>query len=129
VEVDETEREPLKPDAPAVMTSRFEPKDTAAAYSALDRLAKVPGAGVLGGMVELNGSRSEGDFLTLRLGRDVRLAATDLDRVVKELATLSAEAPTLKLRLDGIAFPTGRDLNRFCDDSGEDFDRVGWKQD
>jgi hypothetical protein len=128
--VEEAPREPLKPDAPAVMTSRFEPKDTAAAYSALDRLAKIPGARVCGGTVELNGSRSEADFLTLRLGRDVPLAATDLDRVVKELAALlSAEAPTLKLRLDGIAFPTGRDLNRFCDDSGEDFERVGWKQD
>jgi hypothetical protein len=127
---EEPRREPLKPDAPAVMTSRFEPKDTAGAYSALDRLAKIPGARVLGGTVELNGSRSEADFLTLRLGRDVPLAATDLDRVVKELATLlAAEAPTVKLRLDGIAFPTGRDLTRFCDDSGEDFDRVDWKQD
>ena len=112
------------------MTSRFEPKDTAAAYSALDRLAKTPGTRVLGGTVELNGLRSEGDFLTLRLGPDVRLAATDLDRMVKELAILlSAAAPTVKLRLDGIAFPTGRDLTRFCDDSGEDFDRVDWKQD
>jgi hypothetical protein len=111
------------------MTSRFEPKDTAAAYSALDRLAKIPGARVLGGMVELDGSRSEGDFLTLRLGRDVPLAATDFDRVVKELARmLSAETSTVRLRLDGIAFPTGRDLTRFCDDSGEDFDHVDWKQ-
>jgi hypothetical protein len=68
--------------------------------------------------------------LTLRLGRDVPLAAADLDKVVKELARLlSAEAPTVKVRLDGIAFPTGRDLTRFCDDSGEDFDRVDWKQD
>jgi hypothetical protein len=123
-------REPLKLDVPATMTSRFEPKDTAAAYSALDRLAKIPGARVLGGTVELNGLRSEADFLTLRLGRDVPLAATDLDRVVKELtALLSAETPTVKLRLDSIAFPTGRDLTRFCDDSGEDFDRVDWKQD
>jgi hypothetical protein len=86
--VEETPREPLKPDAPAVMTSRFEPKDTAAAYSALDRLGKISGARVLGGTVELNGLRSEADFLTLRLGRDVPLAATDLDRVVKELAAL-----------------------------------------
>src|SRR5262249_14324321 len=64
-------RKPFTPDAPAVMTSRFDPKDTAGVYSALDRLAKIPGARVLGGMVELNGSRSENDFLTLRLGRDV----------------------------------------------------------
>jgi len=80
--------------------------------------------------VDLNGLRSEADFLTLRLGRDVPLAASDLDRLVKELAALlSAEAPAVKLRLDGIAFPSGRDLTRFCDDSGEDFDRVDWKQD
>jgi hypothetical protein len=91
----------------------------------------------------------------------VALAATDLDRVVKELAALlSAEAPTLKLRLNGIAregkvqvfevfgrpptdhetewepetilrcaFPTGRDLTRFCDDSNVDFGSVDWKQD
>jgi len=49
---------------------------------------------------------------------------------VKELAALlAAEAPTVKLRLDGIAFPSGRDLMAFCDASGEDFDRVAWKQD
>jgi hypothetical protein len=35
-------KKPLKPDAPVRMTSRFEPKDTAAAFSALDRLAKTP---------------------------------------------------------------------------------------
>jgi hypothetical protein len=123
-------KDPLKADVPAVMTSRFEPKDTAAAYLALDRLAKIPKVSVLGGTVDLNGSRSEGDFITLRLGRDVPVAATDLDRLVKELAVLmSVEAPTVKLRLDGIAFPSGRDLTRFCDDSGEDFDRVDWKQD
>jgi hypothetical protein len=128
--MEEPARKPLDLDAPAVMTSRFDPKDTAAAYSALDRLAKIPGTRVLGGAVELNGLRSEGDFLTLRLGPDVPLAATDLDRVVKELATLlSAQTPTVKLRLDGIEFPTGRDLTRFCDESGEDFDQVDWKQD
>ena len=125
-----SEREPLRPDAPATMTSRFEPKDTAAAFSTLDRLAKIPEARVLGGTVELNGLRSEADFLTLRLGRDVPIAGTDLDRLVKELAALlSAEVPTVKLRLDAIAFPSGRDLTRFCDNSGEDFDRVDWKQD
>ena len=123
-------REPLKPDAPAVMTSRFEPKETAAAFSALDRLSKIPEARVLGGMVEVNGVRAEGDFLTLRLGRDVPLAATDLDRMVKELTgLLGAETPTVKLRLDSIAFPSGRDLTRFWDESGEDFDRLDWKQD
>lgn len=127
---DKPTKEPLKPDLPAVMTSRVEPKDTAAAFSTLDRLAKIPDARVNGGTVELNGMRSETDFLTLRLGRDVPLAAVDLDRIVKELAgLLSAEAPTVKLRVDGITFPTGRDLTRFCDDSGEDFDRVEWTQD
>jgi hypothetical protein len=120
----------LRPDASAIMTSRFEPKDTAAAFSALDRLAKIPQARVLSGTVELNGMRSEADFLTLRLGRDVPLGADNLDRLVKVLATmLNAEAPTVKLRLDGIAFPSGRDLTQFCDATGEDFDRVEWKQD
>src|SRR5262249_55522064 len=58
--MEEPARKPLDLDAPAVMTSRFDPKDTAAAYSALDRLAKIPGTRVLGGAVELNGLRSEG---------------------------------------------------------------------
>ena len=58
--MEEPPREPLKSDAPAVMTSRFEPKDTAAAYSALDSLGKIPGARVLGGTVELNGLRPRG---------------------------------------------------------------------
>jgi hypothetical protein len=47
--MEEPPPKPLKPDAPAVMTSRFEPKDTATAYSALDRLAKIPEARILGG--------------------------------------------------------------------------------
>jgi hypothetical protein len=120
----------LKADAPVTMTSRFEPKDTAAAFSALDRLAKIPDARVFGGTVELNGMRSEADFLTLRLGRDVAIPAASLDQKVKELAALlSAAAPTVKLRLDGIAFPSGRDLMGFCDAAGEDFDSVEWKQD
>ncbi|MGH6921283.1 MAG: hypothetical protein ACREJ0_26705, partial [Geminicoccaceae bacterium] len=120
----------LKPDSPVLMTSRFEPKDTAAAFSALDRLAKMPDAEVRGGTVDLNGMRSEGDFLTLRLGRDVPIPASALDQKVKELvALLAAEAPTVKLRLDGIAFPSGRDLMAFCDAAGEDFDRIVWKQD
>lgn len=120
----------LKPDAAVTMTSRFEPKDTAAAFSALDRLAKIPSAKVLGGSVDLNGSRSEADFLTLRLGRDVPIDAALLNRMVIALsAMLGADAPTVKLRIDGIAFPAGRDLMKFCDDCGEDFDRVEWKQD
>jgi len=120
----------LKPDAPATTTSRFEPKDTATAFAALDRLAKTPGAKVYGGSVELNGGRSEADFLTLRFGRDVPIPAAVLDQTVKELvALLAAPAPTVKLRLDGIAFPSGRELMAFCDASGEDFDRVAWNQD
>lgn len=112
------------------MTSRFEPKDTAAAFSALDRLAKTPNVHILGGSIEVNGARSEADFLTLRLGRDVPVLASDFDALVKTLVEkLNAPAPSVKLRLDGIAFPSGRDLARFCDDSGEDFDRVEWKQD
>lgn len=120
----------LKPDAPATMTSRFEPKDTAAAFAALDRLAKLPDAAVLGGAVEVNGRRAETDFLTLRLGQHVRLPAAELDQLAKTLTRLlGVSAPLLKLRLDSIAFPSGRDLMAFCDASGEDFDRVTWTQD
>ncbi len=123
-------KEALKPDAPAVMTSRFEPKDTAAAFSALDRLAKTPDVHILGGSIEVNGTRAEADFVTLRLGRDVPFLANDLDALAKTLVEkLNAPAPNVKLRLDGIAFPSGRDLTRFCDDTGVDFDRVEWKQD
>jgi hypothetical protein len=119
----------LKPDAGATLTSRFEPKDTAAAFSALDRLAKMPDVKVFGGSVDLSGTRSEGDFLTLRLGRDVAVSAAALDQKVKELsALLNAPAPTVKLRLDGIVFPSGRDLTTFCDALDLDFDRVEWRQ-
>lgn len=119
----------LKADTAATMTSRFEPKDTAAAFSALDRLAKLPDAKVFGGTVDLNGARSEGDFLTLRLGRDVSVPAAALDQKVKELAALlAASAPTVKLRLDGIGFSSGRDLTAFCDAFDLDFDRVEWNQ-
>jgi len=107
-------KQALKPDTPVVMTSRFEPKDTAAAFSALDRLAKTPNVLILGGSIDMNGMRSEADFLTLRLGRDVPVLASDLDTLVKTLAEkLKAPAPSVKLRLDGIAFPSGRDLTRF----------------
>jgi hypothetical protein len=120
----------LKLDAPGTLTSRFEPKDTAAAFAALDRLAKIPDAKVFGGNIDLNGGRAEGDYLVLRLGSDVAFPAAILDQRVKELVELlAAEAPTVKLRLDGIAFPSGRDLMAFCDASGEDFDGVQWKQD
>lgn len=119
----------LKPDAPVMMTSRFEPKDTAAAFSALDRLTKMAGAKILGGSVEANGGRSEADFLILRLGSSVPLAAEDVDAIAKTLVEkLKAAAPTVKLRLDGIAFPSGRDMTAFCDATGEDFDRVRWTQ-
>jgi hypothetical protein len=43
----------LKPDEPAMMTSRFEPSDTAGAFTALDRLAKTPGVRVLGGSIDV----------------------------------------------------------------------------
>jgi hypothetical protein len=119
----------LKPDAPVTMTSRFEPKDTAAAFSALDRLAKTAGVQILGGSIEVNGGRLSGDYLTLRVGQDVKVGATDLDALVKTLVgTLNASTPTVKLRIDGIAFPSGRELTAFCDASGEDFDRVTWAQ-
>lgn len=120
----------LKPDAPAVMTSRFEPKNTETAFQALDRLGKAADVKVYGGTVELNGGRSESDFLTLRVGRDVPVPAAALDAKVKELAgLLAASAPTVKLRLDGLAFPSGRDLSKFCDEFGLDFEQVEWKQD
>jgi hypothetical protein len=120
----------LKPDAPVTLTSRFEPKDTAAAFAALDRLAKIPGSKVFGGNIDLNGGRAEADYLVLRLGSDVAFPAAILDQRVKELVELlAAQDPTVKLRLDGIAFPSGRDLMAFCDASGEDFDRIQWKQD
>jgi hypothetical protein len=119
----------LKLDAPATMTSRFEPRDTAASFSALDRLAKTPDAYVLGGSIDLNGGRLAGDYMTLRLGQDVKVPAAELDTLVKTLVEkLNAPAPTLKLRLDGIAFPSGRELSAFCDAVGEDFDRVTWVQ-
>jgi hypothetical protein len=122
-------RPALKLDAPATLTSRFESKDTAEAFSALDRLAKAAGVHILGGSVEVNGTRSEHDFLTLRLGRDVPILAGDLDAFVKILVEkLSADAPTVKLRLDGIEFSSGRELTAFCDDLGVDFDRVTWEQ-
>jgi hypothetical protein len=102
---------------------------TAEAFSALDRLAKAAGARILGGSVEVNGGRSEQDFLTLRLGRDVPILAGDLDGFVKTLVEkLSAAAPTVKLRLDGIEFSSGRELTALCDDMGVDFDRVTWDQ-
>jgi hypothetical protein len=120
----------LKLDAPVLMTSRFDPKDTAAAFSALDRLSKTLSARVHGGSVELSGGRSEGDHLTFRMGKDVPFGAGDLDALTKTLVErLHAEAPTLKLRLDGIAFPSGRELRDFCDAVGEDFSRVTWTQD
>ncbi|MCB1501366.1 MAG: DUF499 domain-containing protein [Bauldia sp.] len=119
----------LKLDAPVTMTSRFEPKDTAAAFSALDRLAKTAGTQILGGSIEVNGGRLAGDYLTLRVGQDVKVGASELDALVKTLVeTLNASAPTVKLRIDGIAFLSGRDLTAFCDASGEDFDRVTWAQ-
>ncbi len=62
------------------------------------------------------------------LGRDVPIHAPALNEMVKVLAELlGAEAPTVNLRLDGIAFPSGRDLMAFCDAAGDDFDRVTWQ--
>lgn len=125
-----TPKKTLNLDAPVLMTSRLEPKDTGAAFSALDRLAKTPGARIHGGSVELSGGRSEGDHLTLRMGKDVPLDAADLDLLTKMLVErLNADAPTLKLRLDGIAFLSGREFRVFCDAVGEDFAQVIWTQD
>lgn len=122
-------RPPLKQDAPATLTSRTEPKDTGLAFKALDTLAKITGAMVYGGSIELSGGRSEADYLTLRLGRDVGIDGSDLAPLVKTLVDrLKADQPVLKLRLDSIHFPSGRELSAFCDMLGEDFERVSWKQ-
>ncbi len=124
-----TPKATLRPDSPVTMTSRFEPRDTASASAALDRLAKLPGTAVRGGSVELNGGRSETDFLTLRFGAAILIPADMLAGQVEMLrAMLAAAAPTLKLRLDVIAFPSGRDFQAFCDATGQDFDRVTWDQ-
>lgn len=123
-------RVPLKPDTPATLTTRIEPKDTAQAFLALDRLAKTPGAVVLGGKIELNGGRSEADFIDARIGRDVGVSGSDLDGLVKSLVDLlKADSPRVKLRLDSVSFPSGRDLSGFCDLLNEDFERVTFKQD
>ncbi len=63
----------LKPDSPAVMTSRFEPKDTAAAFSALERLVKTPNVNIFGGSIDVNGGRSEAYFLAESQEISVRL--------------------------------------------------------
>jgi hypothetical protein len=120
----------LKPDEPVTMTSRFEPKETSAAFQALDHLArKVTAAQVLGGSIELNGGRFQGDYLTLRVGTDLRVGAAELDALTKTLAaTLNAPAPTVKLRIDGVAFSSGRELTDFCDAFDVDFDTVTWSQ-
>jgi hypothetical protein len=119
----------IKLDAPATLTSRIEPKDTGLAFTALDTLAKIPGVTVYGGSIEVSSVRSDGDYLTLRMGRDVGIVGGDLDSIVKTLVErLGAKEPVLKLRLDKIHFPSGRELNAFCDTMGEDFDRVRWEQ-
>ena len=119
----------IKLDAPATLTSRIEPKDTGLAFSALDTLAKISGVTVYGGSIEVSSVRSDGDYLTLRMGRDVGIVGADLDSIVKTLVErLGAKEPVLKLRLDKIQFPSGRELNAFCDTMGEDFDRVRWEQ-
>jgi len=41
---------------------------------------------------------------------------------------LKADSPKLNLRLDSVSFPSGRELQDFCDLVGEDFGRVTWKQ-
>ena len=63
----------------------------------------------------------EGDFLSLRLGRDVGVPAAELDKSVKEFSGPLPDAPqpAVKLTLYQIAFLSGRDLTSFCDASGE----------
>lgn len=123
------EKPKLKPDEPATLTSPFEPKDTRAAFLAIDRLAKTPETFVLGGSIEANGGRLGGDYITLRLGQDVKLKASDVDEMIKLVVTkLNAPAPTVKLTIYGISFSSGRELSKFCDEMEIDFDRVSWTQ-
>lgn len=124
-----TPKAPLRPDAPATLTSRIEINDTAKAFKALDKLAKTPGAIVLGGKVEVSGGRAEEDYLSLRLGKHVGVGGAELDALVKKLGELlKADPLKLHLQLHGISFPTGKELQDFCDYVGEDFGRVIWKQ-
>jgi uncharacterized protein DUF499 len=121
--------QPLKPDVPATLTSRIEINDTALAFTALDRLAKTRDAAIFGGWAEAKGGRAENDYLSLRLGRDVGIAGAELDALAKTLVErLKADSPKLNLRLDSVSFPSGRELQDFCDLVGEDFGRVTWKQ-
>jgi hypothetical protein len=119
----------LKLDRPAKLVSRVTPKDTATAFLALDRLAKTPGATVRGASLEATGQRSEGDYLSLRVGADVPITGADLDALAKRLIErLGAPTPVLSLRLDSIDFPSGRDLTAFCDVLELDFDAISWRQ-
>lgn len=119
----------LRPDDSVTMTSRFDPADTAGASAALDRLAKLPSVTIHGGSAELTGGRTEGDHLTLRFGPAVPIPAAQLAAQVDAMRSLLAvPAPTLKLRLDQITFPSGRDFQAFCDATGQDFGLVRWKQ-
>jgi hypothetical protein len=120
----------LKPDASATMTSRFESKNTETAFRALDHLAKLAGKAIVSGNFHTEGSQIENQYLTLRIGPNAPIAASKADTLAKELvACLGVETPTVKVTLNSIAFPSGRDLMGFCDAFELDFDRVEWKQD
>lgn len=123
-------RAALKPDSPVLMTSRFEPSDTKGAFSALGRLGGTVGTAIRGGSITITGEKTADEYLSLRLGKDVQISAADLDEIVKKLVEkLGSASPSVKLRLDGIAFPSGREMSKFCDETGQDFDRVTWDQD
>ncbi len=120
---------PLKLDAPASLTSSFVTNDTAAAYKALGRLGAIIGTNVCGGSITISGPATEDQYLTLRIGKGVSIKALDLEVILKSLVDkVGSEAPAVNLRLDGITFPSGRDLKNFCDETGLDFDRLSWEQ-
>lgn len=119
----------LRLDWPVTMTSRFEPADTASASAALARLGQLPGAVVRNGSIELGGGRSEPDYVVLRFGTPAGIAAATLATQVEAMrAMLGAPAPSLKLGLGAIVFPSGREFEAFCDAANLDFDRVTWEQ-
>ena len=113
------------------MTSRFEPKDTAAAFAALDRLAKIPGAKVLGGIDRSERRAVGGGFSDAAprprragSGRDPRRRGSRNLVETAGRAGAHGEIAARRHCLSVRARPDG-----FCDASGEDFDRVEWKQD
>lgn len=119
----------LDDNLPATMTSRHEAAGTKDTWVALGLLRDIPGTRVLGGQLTLKGQADEESYVTLRLGASVPLPGTELHALAQRLADLSGWAdPVANLRLDGVAFESGRDLQRFAAECGMDWERVKWRQ-